>query len=99
LTFVAGIALVIAALAGVGARLSLRRHRWAPPVAAVLAFAGSLAWLLHPVCVAIPPEDLASFSPPIETRTDTDMIGERVFQQRDGGWFQCKPWIARAMFF
>jgi hypothetical protein len=56
-------------------------------------------WFLHPVCAAIPPEDLASFVPPIETRTDTDMIGQRGFQPRDGGWFQCKPWIARALFF
>jgi len=71
-------------------------RRRPPPL---LAFTASFAWLLHPVCVAIPPEDLANFSPPIETRTDTDMIGERVFRQRDGGWFQCKPWIARAMFF
>jgi hypothetical protein len=98
MSLVVGIALVIAALVGVGARLSLRRQ-WAPPAAAALAFAGSLAWFLHPVCVAIPPEDLAGFTPPIEVRTDTDMIGERVFQQRDGSWFQCKPWIARALFF
>ena len=99
MTFVVVACLIIAALVGVGASLSLRRRRWAPPAAAALAFAGSLAWFLHPVCVAIPPEDLASFVPPIETRTDTDMIGQRGFQPRDGGWFQCKPWIARALFF
>ena len=66
-------------------------------VAVILA--GGLAWLMHPVCVAIPETDLAGFDPPIETRTDTNLIGQRYFQRRGDDWYHCKTWIERAFFF
>jgi hypothetical protein len=52
-----------------------------------------------PVCVVIAPEDVAGFDPPIETRTQTGLIGQRYFQERGGRWYQCKARIARALFF
>lgn len=63
------------------------------------ALAAGLAWLLHPVCVVIPATDLAGFDPPIETRTDTNLTGQRYFQQRGADWYHCKTWIERAFFF
>lgn len=58
-----------------------------------------LFWCWHPVCVPIEPETLKLFTPvPIEQRTDS-LWGVRTFQQRDGQWCQCKPWLAREMFF
>ena len=53
---------------------------------------------LRPVCVPLTQEDLAGFNVPIEQRTDRDMY-LRVFQQRDGQWFQCKTWLSRQFFF
>jgi hypothetical protein len=65
----------------------------------IVISSGRLAWLLHPVCVRIPDADMASFSPTIDTRTDTGVAGQRYFQKHDGVWFQCKAWIARQLFF
>jgi hypothetical protein len=53
---------------------------------------------LRPVCVPLTQEDLAGFNVPIEQRTDRDLY-LRVFQQRDGQWFQCKTWLSRQFFF
>jgi len=41
---------------------------------------------------------LTTFNVPIEQRTDRDFY-LRVFQQRDGQWYQCKTWISRFFFF
>ena len=74
-----------------------RRYLGLAISAAILA--GGLAWLLHPVCVVIPAADLAGFDPPIETRTDTNLIGQRYFQKRGADWHHCKTWIERVFFF
>ena len=55
--------------------------------------------LFRPVCVPIPEDTLAVFSPPIEQRRETTFYGSRIFQQENGQWFQCKTWIARQFFF
>ena len=55
-------------------------------------------YALRPVCVPLTSEDLAEFNSPIETRTDRDLY-LRVFQFRDGQWWQCKTWISRQFFF
>ena len=55
--------------------------------------------LFRPVCVPIPDDTLAVFSPPIEERRETTFYGSRIFQQENGQWFQCKTWIARQFFF
>ncbi len=99
MSFVIGLCIVLGAVAGGLAYLLFRRRVWIPPVVGVLVFFGSAAWFLTPVCVAIPDEDLAGFSPPIDTRTETGMIGQRYFQQRNGVWFHCKARIARQLFF
>lgn len=99
MSFVVAVCALIALLAGGIAYLLLRRWRWAAAIVAGATFAATLGWFLHPVCVPLSAEDVARFSPPIDTRTDTGMIGQRLFQQRDGGWYQCKTWIARALFF
>ena len=58
----------------------------------------ALVFLLRPVCVPLTAEDLTTFNVPIEQRTDRDFY-LRVFQQRDGQWYQCKTWISRWFFF
>ncbi len=55
--------------------------------------------VFRPVCVPIDAESLARFDPPIETRQETTFYGSRIFQQKNGQWFQCKTWIARQFFF
>ena len=65
----------------------------------LLAVAGGIGYCaLRPVCVPIPSDTLAAFDPPIETRDDRD-LHFRVFQLRDGQWFQCKTWLSRQFFF
>ena len=76
-----------------------RRRPWIGLVVGALTLASLLAWFLHPVCKPIAPEDAANFDPPIETREETDMIGQRYFQRRGDGWVHCKTWIAREFFF
>jgi hypothetical protein len=66
-------------------------------VALLLALA---FWCWHPVCVPIPEEALGLFTPrPVEQRADERQWGVQTFQRRDGQWCQCKPWLAREMFF
>jgi len=67
-------------------------------VAGVIAVVVLLMVLLQPVCVPLSDDDLKSFNVPIEQRTDRD-IYLRVFQQRDGHWYQCKTRLSRLMFF
>ena len=55
--------------------------------------------VFRPVCVPIPEDTLAVFSPPIEQRRGTTFYGSPLFRQTDGQWFQCKTWIARQFFF
>jgi hypothetical protein len=64
-------------------------------IGAVLVVA-LVAWMLRPVCVPI--EDLSGFNVPIEQRTDKDFY-VKVFQHKDGQWFQCKTWLSRQFFF
>ncbi len=73
------------------ARLTLVLLAAALAVGAVFGF--------RPVCVPIPEDTLASFSPPIEERRETTFYGAPLFRQTDGQWFQCKTWIARQFFF
>jgi hypothetical protein len=70
--------------------------RVAAGVALVLAL--MLGWALRPVCVAIPADTLAGFDGPIEERRDRDFYLQ-VFQKRADGWYQCKTWISRTLFF
>ena len=53
---------------------------------------------LRPVCVPLSADDLSQFNTPIETRTDRDLY-LRVFQVREGQWYQCKTWLSRQFFF
>lgn len=99
MSFVIGLCFVLGLVAGGFLFLFFRRRAWVPLTAGLVVFAGSLTWFLTPVCVPIPDADLANFKPPIETRTETGMIGQRYFQKRDGSWFHCKVRIARQLFF
>ena len=99
MSFIIGICIIAGLIAGGIAYLSLRRAIWASLLIGIFIFSGCLAWLLHPVCIRIPDADFASFSPPIDARTDTGLAGQRYFQKRDGDWFHCKAWIARQLFF
>lgn len=99
MSFVITIAVLFAALvSGIGF-LVFRRHPWTVGIAGGVTLLALLVWFLHPVCRAIPEEEIANFDPPIDTRTATNMIGQPVFQKRDGRWFHCKSWIARQLFF
>jgi hypothetical protein len=99
MSFVVGLCIILGAVAGTLAWLLSRRRLWVPLAVSALVFTGCLAWFLRPVCTTIPDEDLANFQPPIGTRTETGLAGQRYFQQRDGVWFHCKTWIARELLF
>jgi hypothetical protein len=64
----------------------------------LIVFCGLVVFLARPVCVPLSDEDLKSFSVPIEQRADRDLY-LKVFQKKDGRWYQCKTWISRAFFF
>jgi len=67
--------------------------------AAFMFLAAVLALMaLRPVCVPLTASDLEQFNVPIEQRTDRDLY-LRVFQRRDGNWYQCKTWLSRQFFF
>jgi hypothetical protein len=68
-------------------------------IVACLLFGALVAWGWHPVCEPLSREDLTAFSMPIENRGSERMWGIRAFQFKDGSWCQCKPWLARQMFF
>jgi hypothetical protein len=63
-----------------------------------LGSAGAIGWAMRPVCMPIPDEDLKNFNVPIEQRADRDFY-VKVFQQRDGHWFQCKAALSRSFFY
>jgi hypothetical protein len=48
--------------------------------------------------VPLSSHEIAQFNSPIEQRSDRDLY-LRVFQYRDGQWYQCKTWISRQLFF
>ena len=62
-----------------------------------LALAALEAYVLWPVCVPVPNEQLADFQPPISEREDAFLFG-RVFQLKDGQWQQCKTRFSRIFF-
>jgi hypothetical protein len=71
------------------------------PIALAICGGGVLllAWFAHPVCVPLSTDDLKSFNVPIEQRSDRDIFLFKTFQQRNGGWCQCKSWLSRQFFF
>lgn len=99
MSFVIGLCFAVGLFAGGTVLLFFRQRIWVPLAASIIVFAGCLSWFLTPICVAILEEDLANFSPPISTRTQTGMVGQRYFQLRNGVWFHCKVRIARQLFF
>ena len=62
--------------------------------------AAAVLWCAHPICVHLSAAEVAEAArwAPLETRTDRQWHG-RVFQRRDGEWYQCKSWISREFFF
>jgi hypothetical protein len=64
----------------------------------VLGFAIVIVYLLWPVCLPLTNEEVASFQPPINQRSDWDMYFQ-VFQQQNGQWCQCKTRLSRVFFF
>jgi len=99
MSFVIGLCIVLGTVAFGLVYLVCRRRLWIPLAVGAFIATGAAVWFLTPVCVLIPDEDLARFDPPIETRTETGMVGQRYFQKRDGRWFHCKVRIARQFFF
>ena len=99
MSFVIGLCVILGFVVGAFAYLLFRQRAWIPLTAGIIVFFGCLTWFLTPVCVAILEEDLATFKPPINMRTETGLLGQRYFQKRDEGWFQCKARIARQLFF
>ncbi len=66
----------------------------------VTALAAAVVWCAHPICVHLSAAEVAEAArwAPLETRTDRQWHG-RVWQRRDGQWYQCKTWISREFFF
>jgi len=67
-------------------------------VSIILAtFLGAAYFGTREVCE--PVLDTSSFTPtPIEERQDK-ILWIKTFQQKNGGWHQCKPLLARVFFF
>jgi len=99
MSLVVGFCIIFGLVAGGTAFLFFRKRIWVPLALGILVCTGCLVWFLTPVCVPIREADLARFSPPISTRTETGMIGQLYFQRRNGVWFHCKVRIARQLFF
>ena len=93
------LSLVLGVLAGGAVFMFYRRRRWVCLATGTVAFSACLAWILSPVCIPISDDDAASFSPPIETRTETGMMGQLLFQKHQGKWHHCKIRISRLMYF
>ena len=76
-------------------------RRWyLNPFAVLAAFVIACGYFLfRPACMAIDAETVARFDPPIEERRETTFYGSPLFQQKNGTWFQCKPWLSRQFFF
>ena len=66
----------------------------------VAVVAATIIWCAHPVCVPLSDADVAEAAKwgPLETRTDRQWHG-RIWQRREGRWYQCKSWISRQLFF
>jgi ADP-ribose pyrophosphatase YjhB (NUDIX family) len=80
-------------LAGGIARMR-RGRRW---LLALAAFWLAAVFLMHPVCDAIPPEEVASFEAVMSLQERAGQ-GE-PFCRIAGRWYQCKRWLARQFFF
>jgi hypothetical protein len=66
-------------------------------IAVFIVLLAFLGFLFHPVCVPLSDEDVKSFNVPIEQVTDRDFY-LKVFQNKNGQWYQCKTWISRFFF-
>lgn len=94
-----GVFVMLGILVGSAALILFRRRIWVPPAMGLIVLSMSLAWFLSPECVLIPDADVAVFEPLIENRTETGMVGQPIFPQINGSWFQCKVGAARLFFF
>jgi hypothetical protein len=66
--------------------------------AVILAFVVySAVWLAHPVCDPISVAQV----PQLETVLSLEEPAQRgePFRKLNGGWYQCKSWLARQLFF
>src|SRR5438128_12452801 len=92
--------LIIIFLGLVGVLLSLIRHPSLWNAIALVLLIGVGVLLLRPVCTPLSEEQLKAFSVPIEQRTnERDTLYLRIWQKRDGQWYQCKTYISRIAFF
>jgi 8-oxo-dGTP diphosphatase len=71
-----------------------RGRRW---LLGLAAFWLAAVFLMHPVCDAIPPEEVGSFETVVSLQKRADQ-GE-PFCRIGGCWYQCKSWLARQFFF
>jgi hypothetical protein len=73
----------------------MRRARKWLFLSLLLAFFGFVFFLWHPVCVPIADDEARNF----QGRSGDAMWGVHTFQNKNGHLYQCKPWLARQMFF
>ena len=97
--FVILVSAVLAAFVTAIGLLAFRRHSRRVLIVGEISLVALLGWFLHPVCTPIYDAEAATFDPPIDTRTATDMTGQLYFRERGDHWFHCKTWIARELFF
>ncbi|MBA2482142.1 MAG: hypothetical protein H0V44_15890 [Planctomycetes bacterium] len=74
-----------------------RLRRWRVPSAIAAAALAVLIFLFRPVYAPLDEAQIRTMEPPIQERTDRDFY-LKVFQKRDGRWYQCKTWISRNWF-
>lgn len=68
-------------------------------ILALVGIALLFVFLFRPVCVPINERSSEDFNSSMARRSERMFYGVKVFQKRNGQWYQCKTWISRFVFF
>ena len=83
-----------------GSVVSVIQKRSVLRIVIFILYSGSLVSFYRPVCVLLSQDTLKGFNMPIEQRIhERDSYYLRIWQQRNGQWYQCKTYISRLFFF
>ncbi len=83
-----------------GSVVSVIQKRSVLRIVILILYSGSLVSFYRPVCVLLSQDTLKGFNMPIEQRIhERDSYYLRIWQQRNGQWYQCKTYISRLFFF
>jgi len=83
-----------------GLVVSVIRKRSILRIVILVLYTGLLVLFYRPVCVLLSQDTLKGFNVPIQQRIhERDSYYLRIWQQRNGQWYQCKTYISRLFFF